>query len=297
MKRNTKILILAPEGADITRTLARLESFGFEVLDGSEDESADLLLLAAAPGAELDDATFLAGIEGALANSGRGRPLRRACRDGAGPENECRALALGKLLEEKELLLAESHHRIKNNMASLAAMLSLQAAALGGAEAAEALRDAESRLKAMGLLYDKLFRAAGEGRLSIRDYLPDLARGVVAAHPSTVEVEIEESLEDIELDAKRLSELGILVNEIIWNKMKYAFAGRERGRIRLHAAMREGRVLLRVDDDGNEPPGDLDIDSSPGFGFTLLRSLAGQLGGSVSIERGGGAAFLLEFAV
>jgi PAS domain S-box-containing protein len=199
------------------------------------------------------------------------------------------------LLEEKELLLHEVHHRIKNNMSTMVSLLSLQARAAEDTGAAEALKDAMARMQSMSTLYDRLFRTEDLREMSLREYLPDLVREIVGMFPNGGSVEVKARIEDIKLGVKRLSLLGIIVNELVTNAMKYAFVGREGGAILVAVHSRKDRVTLRIEDDGVGMPRDLDLENSSGFGLGLVRILAKQLGATVAIERRRGAAFVLQF--
>ncbi len=200
------------------------------------------------------------------------------------------------LLGEKELLLREVHHRIKNNMNSMTSLLSLQAGKSDDPGVAEILKDAQRRLASMGVLYERLYRSEQVGSMSVVDYLPPLAEEIVGTFPSAVPVEVQAELEPIVLPVKVLQPLGIIVNELITNSMKYAFVGRERGTIRLQARREGSRVVLSLEDDGRGVEGGVDLDRSGGFGFTLVKMLVEQLDGSIRAETGKGTVFTMEFS-
>lgn len=133
------------------------------------------------------------------------------------------------LLREKELLLREVHHRIKNNMNTIRGLLLLQAADLKDSAAATALHDAESRVQSMMILYDKLYRSHDYKEISVRLYLGPLADEIMGHFPGRGKVRFKKNIEDFVLGAKIIFPLGIIVNELITNIMKYAFTGRESG--------------------------------------------------------------------
>jgi two-component sensor histidine kinase len=202
---------------------------------------------------------------------------------------------VNSLLAEKELLLQEVHHRIKNNMSTMVSLLSIQARAIGEAAAKEALTDAMGRLQSMSTLYDKLFRAEDLREMSLREYLPTLVWEIVGMFPNGDAVDVETDIDDIRLGVKKLSVVGIMVNEIVTNSMKYAFAGRGSGRILVSARLHKGRVRLVLGDDGAGMPPGIDLDSSKGFGLSLIRILSNQLEAAVSVERKKGTSFSIEF--
>ena len=137
--------------------------------------------------------------------------------------NEERILAL---VGEKETLLKEVQHRIKNTMNTMVSLLSLQAAALGDqSPAATALKDARSRFRSMELLYDQLYRTESHDSGSVGEYLDRLVDTVVGLFPGSESLTVQKEIEEFPLDVKRLSTLGLVVNELVTNAMKYAFAG------------------------------------------------------------------------
>ena len=202
-----------------------------------------------------------------------------------------------KLLEEKEMILKEVHHRIKNNMSTIKGLLYIQAEALNDQSAVAALRDAENRVESMMILYDKLYRSSDFKELSVREYLPVLADEIIRSFPNRGIVEIEKSIDEIILGADTLFPLGILINELLTNIMKYAFTGRNSGVITIIASIKNNHIVLIVGDNGNGMPESVTIEKSTGFGLDLVRMLTEQIGGTIRIERGNGTRFVLEFNV
>ncbi|MDA8425546.1 MAG: PAS domain S-box protein [Treponema sp.] len=199
------------------------------------------------------------------------------------------------LLREKDTILREVHHRIKNNMGVIHSLLGLQAASVREPSAAAALDDAANRVQSMTLLYDKLYQSATFDAVSIRDYLSSLVDEIVGTFPGGASVRVEKNIEDVQLDVKRLQPLGIIVNELLTNIMKHAFAGRDAGSIEVSVSVAAGKVSLAVRDDGVGMPDAVDLGRSSGFGLTLVQTLTEQIGGRLRIERGRGTAVILEF--
>jgi two-component sensor histidine kinase len=198
------------------------------------------------------------------------------------------------LLNEKKLLLTEVHHRIKNNMATLRAILNLQASASDIPEAAAAISDAENRVLSMAVLYDKLYRADSYRKLSCDSYLSPLVDEILENMPISAAVHIEKTIGDFDLPADALLPLGIIINELVTNALKYAFKGRGAGTIYLSAEAAGEIIRIEIADDGVGLPAEVDIGKSPGFGLGMIESMAKQLGGSVSLRRGERTAFIIE---
>jgi PAS domain S-box-containing protein len=200
-----------------------------------------------------------------------------------------------RLLAEKELILKEVHHRIKNNMNTMGSLLSLQSQAVHEPAAAAALEDAKARMQSMGILYDSLYRTAGFTELSVKEYLPDLVDEITGNFPNSSMVKVNKHVEDLILDAKRLQPLGIIVNELLTNIMKYAFVGRERGVVDISATNTGGHIAIAVRDNGGGMPESVSFEKSTGFGLQLVYALTQQLNGTIRIERGNGTNIILEF--
>jgi len=199
------------------------------------------------------------------------------------------------LLAEKELLLKEVHHRIKNNMSSIHGLLALQAGTLDDSAAIAALEEAGHRIGSMQLLYDKLYASSNYRQLPLAVYLEPLIDEVVSIFPNRTSVRIEKDLADIVMDATKLQPLGIIMYELLTNIMKYAFIGKIAGSIAVSATSADTAITVAIADDGNGMPESVDFDHSTGFGLVLVNGLTRQLGGTIRIERGAGTRIVLEF--
>jgi PAS domain S-box-containing protein len=201
------------------------------------------------------------------------------------------------LLAEKELLLKEVHHRIKNNMNTMMSLLSLQTNSMVDPKSVAALNDARGRMQSMMVLYDKLYRSEGFRELSMKEYLAPLVYEIIGNFPNRGMVTIETRVEDFILDAKRLSPLGIIVNELLTNVMKHAFTGRDNGLISISALLKAKHATVVVQDNGIGLGESFDLKTSAGFGLRLVGMLTEQIGGSMRIEQRKGTTFILEFEV
>jgi|GEM_PF-740872 PAS domain S-box-containing protein len=204
---------------------------------------------------------------------------------------------IGGLLREKELILKEVQHRVKNNLNTIFNFLVLQAEATEESSAKTALKDAGSRVQSILVLFDTLSRSGGYGGVSVLMYLPPLIDQIIAHFPDCGSVRVEKRIEDFVLDAKQLQPLGMIVNELLTNVMKYAFTGKRGNEIVVAASLAKGRVTLAVQDNGAGLPESIDFGRSKGFGLMLVDGLTKQLGGSIRVERSGGTRIVLEFGV
>jgi len=199
------------------------------------------------------------------------------------------------LLSEKELLLKEVHHRIKNNMNTISSLLSLQASVIPEPTAVRALVEARNRIRSMSLLYDKLYRSSDFKELSIKEYLSTLVDEVIANFPNCEDVTVIKNMDDFMLDAERLQALGIMINELLTNTMKYAFEPKTCGLITVTSEKTGNNAIIKVKDNGTGIPLSVNFKNSQGFGLQLVQKLAEQLKGTIKIIRGDGTELVLEF--
>jgi PAS domain S-box-containing protein len=204
--------------------------------------------------------------------------------------------AVKNLLTEKELILKEVHHRIKNNMNTVHGLLSLQISYLKEPTAIAALSDAGNRVLSMMVLYDKLYNSTSFNAVSASQYIPPLVHEILSNFPQDAKIKTEMHIEDFTINVKRLQPLGIIINELITNIMKYAFVGSTKeGLISVSTTLHNNRVSLSVRDNGIGMPESIDLGHSTGFGLNLISMLTRQLRGTVRVEREGGTNVIVEF--
>ncbi len=199
-------------------------------------------------------------------------------------------------LREKEALLKEVHHRVKNNMQIITSLLNLQADRLHDPRDKDLFQNTQDRVRAMALIHERLYQHEQFARLNLGAYLQDLVRELFRAYrvdPGRIALELE--LAAVELGIDQAIPCALIVNELVTNSLKYAFPGGRKGAIAISLRREEGGVSLQVRDDGPGLPADLDVQRSPSFGLTIIRILAGQLEGRLEFDRGRGTACTLTF--
>lgn len=201
------------------------------------------------------------------------------------------------LLNEKDILLKEVHHRIKNNMNTIKGLLTLQLDNINEPSYSALLLDLENRVQSMIVLYDKLYCSENYRELSVKNYLPALTEEIICTFPNRGIVELQIDIEDIVLNVNMLAPLGIVVNELLTNIMKHAFTGRDSGLIQISMSLSGDTADLIIHDNGIGLDEEIKIDSTTGFGLNLVNMLMEQVGGSVRIEREDGTKFILQFKV
>ena len=208
--------------------------------------------------------------------------------------NEKRVQAL---LAEKDILLYEIHHRIKNNMNMVINLLTLQAESIDDSLPSSILRNAVGRIKSMGILYDRLYRSDSLTSLSIREYLNALIEEIANIFPDRYKIELDLDIEEIIVDVHHLSCIGMIMNELIFNSMKYAFKGRDCGRITVEVYRTQSGITITIEDDGIGIPETVVTTEPDTFGLKLVYGLADQIGGSLRYEKSEGTRFVLEFPI
>lgn len=203
------------------------------------------------------------------------------------------------LLDEKETILKEVHHRIKNNMNTIAGMLWLQADTLKDKAAAQALLDAQGRIMNMMVLYNKLFRSAQFTTLSIKEFIEDMITHIRTAQDPSERVDVTMIIEDAEIDSKKLQTIGMIVNELMSNVYKYAFPLGAEGHVLVSMTFEEpGMLRLEIHDTGKGLPSDvLDGSIEDGFGMMLIRMLSEQLEATMEMGNDKGARFLFRIPI
>ncbi len=195
-------------------------------------------------------------------------------------------LKIEKLLEEKELLLRELHHRTKNNMNTMSSLLSLQHKQIKNDEAALALKDAQNRLKTMMNIYDKLYRSQDYRNISSYTYLHELINNISSAFIERPKIRISQEVEDISLDSNLLFSLGLILNEMLTNSYKYAFPENTEGLISIHFSYHKKTnfLIFKYCDNGVGIPNEVITDKRSGLGLNLIHLLADQVGGKLTLS-------------
>lgn len=203
---------------------------------------------------------------------------------------------LQKSLEEKTMLLKEVNHRIKNNILNIEGMLTLQLENANHEETKDALKDSISRVQSMRVLYEMLTGSVDRNkRLSIQEYLKSLVKNVTDPYPQSESIRIDQQIEDILLESEMVFTIGMIVNELITNSMKYAFNETDKGEISISVAKENDKFKLVYQDNGPGLPADLNSNKSSGLGLMLINVLSQTLGAELMFTNENGAKTELEF--
>lgn len=194
--------------------------------------------------------------------------------------NEKNAI-IEKNLKEKELLLQEIHHRVKNNLQLISSLLSLQSRNVDDKAATLALQEGQARVQSMALIHKNLYSDNASSGLEVKDYVIQLTQQLLQTYglnPDKINLQLD--VDPISLDVSTLVPLALIINELITNSLKYAFDQRETGKIQLSLKPTEdNQLLLRIQDNGR---GFDHLQNTDGFGTKLIQALAAKLDASVN---------------
>ena len=207
-------------------------------------------------------------------------------------------LILEKLLQEKEWLLKEVHHRVKNNLQTVVSLLESQAAGLQD-EALDAIHESQHRVFAISLIHKKLYQAENIKTVDMASYIPELVGYINEMIGQASKFTFEYDIADIDLDVSHAVPVGLIVNEAVTNAIKYAFTDvhTDRNRIRITMKRKEADHLqISIKDNGSGLPTDLLKGGGSGFGLRLLFGLTDDLGGNLVINNENGTEIILEFS-
>ncbi|ABM29112.1 signal transduction histidine kinase [Nitratidesulfovibrio vulgaris DP4] len=200
-------------------------------------------------------------------------------------------------LREKEILLKEVHHRVKNNLQLVVSLLNLQASSVYDVRDRALLLDSRNRIASMALVHEELYRSDDLSGVDFADYLPRLARKLQSAFVIDVELDLQLDVAPVMLPVDIAIPCGLILNELIANALKHAFAERGHGRLSVSLQCQGGRAVLAVADDGVGLPAPFEALGERTLGVQLVRSLVQQLGGELRQQPGPGAHIVISFPV
>ncbi len=197
-------------------------------------------------------------------------------------------------LNEKEVLLKEIHHRVKNNLQIVSSMLSLQSSTVRDPAIVAMNLDSQSRIRSMALIHEKLYQTRNLSRIDFGEYAKSLVQFIQGSYNAR-HISITIEIENIWLDIDKAIPCGLIINELFSNCLKHAFTGRDHGEVYISMREEGDRYVLTVRDDGPGMKPGLDLSTSTSLGLSLVSALAGQLEGELLITCRNGAEFTIRF--
>jgi two-component sensor histidine kinase len=204
--------------------------------------------------------------------------------------------SLRKLVVEKEWLLKELHHRVKNNLQIVMSLLNIQGYYLDDPSALSAIRDTQHRIHSISLIHKKLYLSENVGSISMPGYISDLVNDLKQSFATGQEVQFRVQVDEVSLDASQAVPLGLILNEAVTNCIKYAFPQHRAGVITVSLEQHGADELVAtIADNGVGLPEDFDNGQHGSLGMSMIRGLSGDLDGRCIIERANGTSVSVVF--
>ncbi|GAB3786298.1 hypothetical protein GCM10028818_49460 [Spirosoma horti] len=204
--------------------------------------------------------------------------------------------SLSHLLDEKEWMLREIHHRVKNNLQIITSMLNAQSGFLHDSTASTAIRESQNRVHAMAIIHQKLYQSDNLSQVDMQEYIHEIVEHLIESFDQQVHVQERLTIANIQLDVNLATPLGLIINEAVTNSLKYAFPHQRSGSIAVGLNKIDSHAyLLTIADDGVGLPAGFVIERSNTLGLTMIQGLSKQINGVLSIRQESGVQISLQF--
>jgi PAS domain S-box-containing protein len=202
-------------------------------------------------------------------------------------------------LKEKEVLLKEIHHRVKNNLQIISSLLNLQSTYITDGQALGMFKESQNRVRSMALIHEKLYQSKDIARIDFAEYIRNLTGNLVRSYGfSPVMVKLIIDADHISLGVDTAIPCGLIINELVTNSLKYAFPDGRNGEIRITLKQDngDGRYWLSISDDGRGLPESIELRKTSTLGLQLVTTLVDQLNGTIEVKRENGTEFIIRFS-
>ena len=199
-------------------------------------------------------------------------------------------------IREKEILLQEVHHRVKNNLQVISSILNLQTSFVKDNESLNILRESQNRIKSMSFIHESLYQTKDFSGIEFSDYILSLSQNLIRTYSlNKTEIILKTDLRETKLSLDQAIPCGLIVNEIVSNALKYAFQNRERGTIFLGIREKNGKIHIEISDYGIGMPEGIDPEDADTLGIQLIYTLIEQLDAEMELNIEGGTKYLITF--
>jgi two-component sensor histidine kinase len=203
---------------------------------------------------------------------------------------------INKSLKEKDVLLKEIHHRVKNNLQIVSSLLSLQSRYMKEPGSVEIFKESQSRIKSMALIHEKLYQTGDLTRINLSEYVNELVSDLFRSYSvNTYLVNYKIKSNRILLDINAAIPCGLIINELVTNSIKHAFPDNAQGEIFIEIKCVDDDFIIKVQDNGIGFPKELDLNNINTLGLQLVTNLTNQLEGEIELSREGGTCFQIKF--
>lgn len=205
-------------------------------------------------------------------------------------------MELLRSLHEKEVLLKEVHHRVKNNLQVISSILSLQTAHVGDDKRIlDLLRDSRDRIRSMSFIHESLYQTKDFSSIDLANYIEGLSRNLMMSYSLTGKIALETDLKRVHLVLDQAIPCGLILNELISNALKHAFPDGREGVVRISLQTERNQVSIEVSDNGVGVAEGFDVELHGNLGLELVHTLVDQLDGHIEMNSGPGVSYLLTF--
>lgn len=195
-----------------------------------------------------------------------------------------------------QTLMRELHHRVKNNLQVISSLLGLQSMRLDDKAAQKAVEEGRERIRAMSLIHQKLYQDENVTAVNIKDYIENLVDELAQSYGVSDKANISVQVPNIPMEADRALPVGLIINELVSNTFKYAYADIEDPRLEVSLLQSEGKDFnLRIHDNGNGLPNDLSVEKANSFGLKLVKLLIKQLNAKLKVDQKNGLTYSIAF--
>lgn len=210
-------------------------------------------------------------------------------------EKKLISLNISESLKEKEILLKEIHHRVKNNLQVISSILNLQSSFVTDENTLEILQESRNRIRSMAIIHENLYRTEDFSSINFSSYLESLLSNLVSSYRINEEVILETNLEEVDLVLDQAIPCGLLVNELITNALKYAWKQGEKGTITITLYQVKSIIHLNIFDDGVGLPFNFHEKKVETLGLQLVETLIEQLDGELDVQNENGTKYFIKF--
>jgi two-component sensor histidine kinase len=198
-------------------------------------------------------------------------------------------------LHEKEVLLKEIQHRVKNNLLTISGILALQLNRIKDDESRDTMITSMNRINAITKIHTKLYQSESYSNVNLSEYTKELLWELSRSYGLLFE-NITARIGDISIDVNTAIPLGLIVNELVTNSMKHAFPDPEKGKIAIIISKEGSRITLTVSDNGVGLPANIDFNNTESVGLSLLNQLVKQIDGNIELHQENGTQFIITFS-
>lgn len=210
-------------------------------------------------------------------------------------EKKMASIEIVSSLNEKEILLKEIHHRVKNNLQVISSILNLQSSYVEDEKTLSILQESRNRVRTMAIIHENLYRTEDFSSINFTDYIDNLTGNLISSYRTNVEVRLEKELEQVQIVLDQAIPCGLILNEIITNSLKYAWAPSEKGIVNISLKEKKEVVFIEISDDGIGLPFDFKNPNTDTLGLQLVLTLIDQLDGEINVDTQNGTKYLINF--